>query len=158
MRSWLARARFAGASSLVLALAACTGSGDDAPGASAGAAGTPGGTGGIGGAAAGTGGTAAGTGGGGAAGSGGSGGSPGAAAFAACQAFCAAEEDCNADTTLAECERVECVNPVNPSLPIADSPRDCQEAMGAWWTCLSMLADPCRRDDCPTDGVASACF
>jgi hypothetical protein len=88
------------------------------------------------------------------------GGNPGAAALAACQAFCAAEDDCDPSTTVLQCETATCVNPVNPSQSLADSPRDCQLAVAAYWTCLSTASDPCNRDGCPgdSDAVVSACF
>jgi hypothetical protein len=126
---------------------ACTGSDAAPPTAGAGAGGSAGSGAGAGGSSGSTAGASA-------------GGSPGAVALAACKTFCAAEEDCNADTTLAECEDTECVNPVNASQSITDSPPDCQEAMGAYWTCLSQASDPCNRDSCPgnSDAVVSACF
>jgi hypothetical protein len=141
-------------------LLACSESEDGAAGG-AGAGGASSGTGGSGagtaGASSGAGGAAAGSTG--AAGSGGQG-NPGAAALAACRAFCAAEEDCNPDTTLDQCEAATCVNPVNPSQSLADSPPDCQDALTAYWTCLSEAAHPCNQDSCPSasDGVVSACF
>jgi hypothetical protein len=151
-RRHAARARGSGLTGGCLLLAvlacACSESGDD--GARGGA--------GAGGSAAGSGGSGAGTGG--AASGGGGQGNPGAAALAACRAFCAAEEDCDPDTTLDECETATCVNPVNPSQSLADSPPDCQDALTAYWACLSEATDPCNQDSCPgaSDGVVSACF
>ncbi len=154
--------RIALVSFLSLPLSACTGDdgGDDTPAAGAGGGGGASGKGGTGGSgAAGKGGTGGASG---AAGSGmggaGSGGGPEAAAIAACKAFCAAEEDCNASTTLAQCEETECVNPANPSQALADTPADCRDAATSWWTCLSLASNPCNRDSCPTDDIASACF
>jgi hypothetical protein len=150
-RSVAARSGAAFAGGLLLAVllavlvAACSESGDAGPGGSGAGAGGSAGQSNPGGA-----------------GAGGSAGqsNPGGGALAACRAFCAKEEDCDPETTLAECETATCVNPVNPSQALVDSPPDCQDALAAYWTCLSEASDPCNQDSCPaaSDAVVSACF
>jgi hypothetical protein len=145
---------------LLAALASfgCSEAGNDTPAGSAGTAGAGGSGAGSGGSSSGAGGTTAGSAG--TAGANAQGGGPGAEALEACRSFCAAEEACDPDTTLSECETATCVNPVDPSRSLADSPVDCQEALTSYWACLAMASDPCNRDNCPgaSDAVVSACF
>ncbi len=84
----------------------------------------------------GTGGTTGGAGSGGSTGSGGSGGTGSTLpVIASCMAFCVAEKDCKADTSVEDCYDYRCNNP-SSIMPFAGQPATCQTAFKAFYDCL----------------------
>jgi hypothetical protein len=72
----------------------------------------------------------------------------------ACRDYCEAEDDCNLETTVANCVEYTC-----DSQNFDTRTAPCQDAMKLYYDCMSALSDPCTTTPCESVGsdAATAC-
>jgi hypothetical protein len=97
------------------------------------------------------------TGSGGSTGSGGTGGGSALPVVTACKAFCVAEKDCKADTTVEDCYDYRCDNPAG-IMPFASQPASCQTAFKAFYDCLATQSMICDNGQANIPGACMTQF